>query len=57
MQREQILAKQQEFEVMRAKNCGRTKVMAGNGLRPESEANRKVKRNVLKTVNKNEVND
>lgn len=36
IQRELILAKQQEIEMMRAKNCGR-KPLVRDGLRPESE--------------------
>lgn len=56
IQREQILVKKQELEVMRAKNCGRNKPVLRDGLRPESATtNKKLKRPAIrKTVNKNE---
>lgn len=55
MQREQILAKKQEVEVMRAKNCGRNKPLVRDGLRPESATNRKLKKSTIRNqMNKSE---
>ena len=55
IQREQILAKKQEIDVMRAKNSGR-KPLQRDGLRPESASvGKKTRRTIKKTQNKQEV--
>lgn len=44
VQREQIIAKQQEEETARLKNCGRIPKAAKDGLRPESPHSRRTRR-------------
>lgn len=56
IQREQIQAKKQEIEVMRAKNCGKTKPVIRDVLRPESATKSKLKRPTMrKPMNRVEV--